>query len=338
MRKYYYKLDILRGIAIIGVLLIHITSILVSQQDVFSIFINQASRFAVPTFLFLSGLGITISNKLKRGYRNFLLKQMEKIIPLYSIYSLIYYLVKYRTFSILGFVKGFFLGRSYYHLYYVTLIFLLYSIYPIILKLVKKKYGILIALFITVLSQELGIFTGMNIFNNKLNIFNWIFYFSFGAWFADNFESKVDRIKKNKIEIFCIFIVSLVGVFLESYLSMNKLGVGMATTSMRPSIILLSVLFVLLILSIDWKDNLFKKITIKLSNLSYGIYLSHVLVLEGYRYLHIKILGTSINSCIYVIITFIIVMLLSILLTIIMNKLMDVLSNVVNKKDNVIGV
>lgn len=136
-----------------------------------------------------------------------------------------------------------------------------------------------------------------------------------------------------------MYIYSIIGRgFLESYLSINKLGVGITTTLMRPSIILLSVLFVLLILSIDWKDNLFKKITIKLSNLSYGIYLSHALVLEGYRYLHIKILGTSINSCIYVIITFIIVMLLSILLTIIMNKLMDVLSNVVNKKDNVIGV
>lgn len=67
--------DSLRGISVIGVILIHITSFTTIENGevtyALSIFINQLARFAVPAFLILSGWGLSISNKLEHGYKFF---------------------------------------------------------------------------------------------------------------------------------------------------------------------------------------------------------------------------------------------------------------------------
>ena len=52
MSTRYEKFDILRGFAIIGVVLT-INAPLATDGEVFAILINQMSRFAVPIFLFI---------------------------------------------------------------------------------------------------------------------------------------------------------------------------------------------------------------------------------------------------------------------------------------------
>ena len=59
MSKRYEKFDILRAFAILAVVLIHITAPLATDEDIFSIVLNQVSRFAVPVFFILSGWGLT---------------------------------------------------------------------------------------------------------------------------------------------------------------------------------------------------------------------------------------------------------------------------------------
>src|SRR5699024_12452122 len=66
----YEKFDILRGFAIIGVVLIHITAPLATDGDVFSIIVNQMSRFAVPVFFFLSGWGLTAAKSYEKSERS----------------------------------------------------------------------------------------------------------------------------------------------------------------------------------------------------------------------------------------------------------------------------
>lgn len=320
MKKRYEELDVLRGMAIIGVILIHITSELIDAQDNLGLFINQAARFAVPVFLILSGLGLTLSNKINQGYFNFLWKQLSKIILLYFIWSVIYYTATSESYSILGFIKGFILGANYYHLYYVPIIIFLYFIYPLLLKLAKNIYGLATVLLVTVLSQLADILTGIEIFNNPLNVFNWVFYFALGIWLAHNFETKFKEIKRRKVLIAALFTTMLFLLLVESYFLKE-------ITSMRPSVILYSVLFVLLVLSVNWKNNVFKNLILKLSGLSYGIYLSHAIVLTIYEKVY-KELGFSWNSMLYIIITFIVVALLSIVLTVIGDKVMLVINNI----------
>lgn len=56
MNKRFENFDYLRGFAMIGVVLIHITAPLVSSGDLWSWLFNQLSRFAVPVFFLLSGI------------------------------------------------------------------------------------------------------------------------------------------------------------------------------------------------------------------------------------------------------------------------------------------
>lgn len=330
MAKRYDELDVLRGLAIIGVILIHVTSGLV--QDSFVLFINQASRFAVPVFLLLSGLGLTISNKLKQGYFRFLWQQLSKILGLYLVWSIIYYTISSESNSIIGFMKGFVLGTNQYHLYYVPLIIFLYMIYPLLLKIVKNIYGLVSILVITVLSQVASLWTGLETLNHMLNVFNWLFYFALGIWIAYNFEGKVNRIKQRRTLIFLLFTIMLVVLFSESYFSIENLGIGAATASTRPTVILFSVLFVFLILSMNWKNNLLKGPVLKLAQFSYGIYLSHVFVLIGFEWLYDKI-EFSMSSILYTGIAFIIVTMLSVVITKVMDKLILVFENIFKGKN-----
>src|SRR5690606_26499776 len=125
---------------------------------------------------------------------------ISKIIPLYLLWSIIYYIVSYETYSITDFLTGFVLGH-YYHLYYVPLIIFLYLVYPILKQCAKNFLGLLIVLFITILSHVADIVTGAEIFNNSLNIFNWLFYFVFGIWFAHNFEDKIKKLREKKYSL-----------------------------------------------------------------------------------------------------------------------------------------
>lgn len=50
--KRYENFDSLRGIAIIGVVLIHITAPLTVENNFIGLLLNQLSRFAVPVFFY----------------------------------------------------------------------------------------------------------------------------------------------------------------------------------------------------------------------------------------------------------------------------------------------
>lgn len=330
MKKRYLELDILRAMAIMGVLLIHISGRVIPSnngmiEDI-ALFINQSSRFAVPVFLILSGWGLTISNSLKDGYLSFVRKRILKIVILYIIWSIIYYTATVNSFDVIDFIKRFILGSNYYHLYYVPLIIIFYLIYPWVLKIGKSNLGLIFILVITILSQEADIITGIDLFNNAKNIFNWIFFFALGSWLANDYDSKIEKLQKYRLIIIVLFITTLSAVFFESYLSINKIGKEMSTTSMRPSIIMLSVLFLTTFLSINWKDSFLIKPLLNLSTLAYGVYLSHALILSIFDKVYVK-LGFSMESVLYIVTAFIVVLFMSILVTIVLNKIISVIGS-----------
>lgn len=314
MGRRYKELDILRGLSIIGVLLIHISSHRIN--DNVGLFINQISRFAVPSFLFLSGMGLTLSNKLNEGYLNFIVNLVSKILPPYLLWNILYYLVnEFEGYSIIGFTKGVVLGTNAYHLYYVPITIFLYLIYPILLKIAAKAHGLVIVLIITIISQHISLIINIDIFNLPQNVCNWIFYFVLGIWFSDNFPSKLLIIKQNKLIIRTLFICTLFGILSES----NILNV---TTSMRASIILYTTSFILFIFSFEWNKNFIKMSLLNLSKKTYGIYLSHVIVLMAIDFLYIT-LEVRFVSSIYIAVTFVSVILLSTMIALVMNLLVN---------------
>lgn len=153
-REKIIEMDMLRAICAIAVVIIHtsgytlINSVKGSTSYNVSLSLNQITRFSVPLFLFLSGLGLGISYKRDESYFKFIKKRVFKIIPPYILWGSLYLILiqknyDYRNWGEL-FLKG---DKVFYHLYYIPLIMTLYIIFPIFYPLFKRIKGVVFLSF-----------------------------------------------------------------------------------------------------------------------------------------------------------------------------------------------
>ncbi|WML35789.1 acyltransferase [Clostridium sp. OS1-26] len=283
-------MDVIRAFAIIAVVLIHVSAIVMTGNNISSrtynasMVINQIARFSVPAFILISGIGLTLSYKKEQGYFKFLARRFNKIIPSYILWCMIYIYFTNSNIEISNVVNSLIYGKVFYHFYYIPLIIQFYLVYPFIYRFIGTKRGLLISFLITfgiiiftryyILSDELKWFF------DKKNLLDWIFYFSFGAFIGKNLEKFLMLAKKYKVLILISFLVSIC-IMLYDAASSIKIGKDLeyAATFMRPAVLLYSVLLILFIFSVEWKENIFMKIVNYISKNSYAIYLSHALVL-----------------------------------------------------------
>lgn len=87
-------------------ILIHVTSPVAADGNIWGVLINQAFRFAVPVFFLLSGWGMAITNSYEKNtnYIEFSHKKFNKIIPAYFIWNVIYILWIYIIYTNLMFI------------------------------------------------------------------------------------------------------------------------------------------------------------------------------------------------------------------------------------------
>lgn len=313
MSTRYEKFDILRGFAIIAVVLIHITAPLATDGDIFSIIVNQVSRFAVPVFFFLSGWGLTMAESYKKSesYWSFLKARFSNVLPQYVVWNFIY-LAYSDVWSVENFselLKAFLSGTIYNHLYFVPVILTLYVFYPLLLK-ISNKTGVLISLLITIISQLSDLWIVHEYFYMNRNIFNWIFYFIFGIWFSKNFEDKVQRLQKYKIPIRIGLVLSMILVVLTPFLIGDLFDFSLVLASTRPTVIYYSTMLVLFMIVTPFSHQKFNKPFRILSKYSFYIYLSHYIFVSLWRDFYLKS-GWDWNSLLYISVTFILVMSIS---------------------------
>lgn len=324
-RKRYIEFDILRGLSVIGVVLIHITSTMMDNalepRYGVAVFINQLTRFAVPSFLFLSGFGLTISDKLKDGYLKFLRNRLSRILILYILWSIFYYFYNNNGFDLLGFLSQLLLGNTSYHLYYVPLILIYYVFFPILKKTGVSNTGLILTLIITLFNQIFIDLSDFALIKDEINPLNWVFYFALGIWFSQNLDEKIKFLKGKSKIIFAGFLISLIGIFLETYYMIDEIGVYAAASSVRASVIVYAVLFILLIISINWDSFSLQQLLIMLSKHSYGIYLSHVFILNAFTNWFSGF--SSPGTLIYLISSLIFVLATSLILSIAIDQIID---------------
>ncbi|GAA3402867.1 acyltransferase [Paenibacillus hodogayensis] len=147
------ELDIVRGVAIAAVLLIHGTSTprvelpLGSRSHTLYFAINNLSYFPVQLFVLLSGLVLFYSYYDKwtvRSAPSFYFKRLQFILIPYLLWSCFYYLfdqwlnpaVKVQ-FSFSDFVSLLPWAEAGYHLYFMTLIMQFYALFPLLVTLAK---------------------------------------------------------------------------------------------------------------------------------------------------------------------------------------------------------
>lgn len=150
------ELDILRGIAILAVIGIHVTSttlqlygnnVLHPNIDILTNqFINQFLRFATPLFLLLSGATLTLSHlRHLLTFPLFLKKRFLRVLIPYVAWSIILGIVVYQLNiqnHLTDVIKNIFYGTADYHLYFIVLILQFYVLFPFLFSLLQKMTNV----------------------------------------------------------------------------------------------------------------------------------------------------------------------------------------------------
>jgi surface polysaccharide O-acyltransferase-like enzyme len=147
--------DFLRLIAIVAVVVIHVTANALlawppADRGVLLPFVNDAVRFAVPSFLFVTG-ALVWSRPFARGYeayRTFLRRRFRLIVVPYLFWSAVYLVVKYaqptaktpRGFGPVtsDIVTSVVTGRASFHLYFVPTIVMMYMAAPFASRVMRS--------------------------------------------------------------------------------------------------------------------------------------------------------------------------------------------------------
>lgn len=149
------EIDILRALAILAVIMIHATGFMLTKLSRDSIyyvpysFLQYASSFAVPVFIWISGF-VTFYSYLDKPMTGRMLgsfyrkRLLTTVIP-YILFSIVYYWFRHPGYdnllsasSLRHFGYLLLTGGAYTHLYYMFIILQFYLLFPLLLYAAKK--------------------------------------------------------------------------------------------------------------------------------------------------------------------------------------------------------
>lgn len=301
---YIKEIDLLRGFAILGVLIIHTvaggTTIRpLNLLAISNIFIDTFSHFAVPLFIFISGFVLPMKYQENYSLKLYYNNRIKSIIPQYIIFSILYtlfYAILYSPPTLIRFIKNILFATSFYHMWFFAILIQLYIFYPIIIKVYnnfnqKNKIilFLVLSLFIqiawnTILGREIFNFISAILNTNPIKMstdrifFSYFFYFIIGIYLSQNYKTfKFNNIKL----IYLLFVIlSLTGVI--SYLWVGKAFIfnsshliGFFEPILYTSSFILFLKISKYLLGNNEKSFV-KSVLYSLGNYSFGIYLIHV--------------------------------------------------------------
>ncbi len=291
--KYF---DVLRGLAIIGVVAIHSNGGGLSfPPDTFNfnftLIWRQILNFSVPLFLAISGYFLVkhVGSSLKEHF-SFLKKQIPRVYIPTMFWSLIMLIIAFFLFDrpLIGEIKKLVVFQSFGPYYFIALIIQYYLLLPLFKNFLNIR-GVLIALFISLLSTILifyiRYYTDISL---PLIIYGglfptWIVFFVYGLYLGSGREIKINN-KWLILGIFIFYFLSCV----ESYVLYSQFDqAGNAATAVKTT----SFIYSLFVIAFLFKniDFINFKIMKKLGDVSFGIYLIHMFILP----IVAKILKTS---------------------------------------------
>lgn len=301
MNKRIIELDYVRAVSMLAVVTLHVTGAFVLGDSRLTLFgmnpafiLNQLMRFAVPTFILLSGVS------LGRGksdipplefYRGRLFKVALPYLVWYSVYYI--YNVYFAGFkgSSASYFLGILTGAAAPHLYFTVVVIQLYILFPALSRLIKKHRNVtlLVCFAITFYFQQ-GIYLkcfGAHVLPHTLEPYTWLlfptwlFYFAAGMAISRDSLSKLSETGKRLVPL----LIPAVLIFGFMYALESKLT-GSYELSIKPQLFLYTALtfFTLMGLGAACKKFTFiNSCASFLSTHSMTIYFLHVLILSIFR-------------------------------------------------------
>lgn len=227
----------LRGIAICAVVAIHTFNIGLSAStgsimNMIYYLINKLLQFAVPCFIFISSILITYSTRNKVfNLGTFYRKKMKRIVIPYVVWSSIYLglglLIRTKHLSDLLSIKNWIdwllFGKSYTHLYYMSIMVQFYLVAPIFIFLLHKlhnkfKHKDIVVILISAIVLE-GVIYYINKhfiyphFKYTATLMIWYIYIIIpGMWIGLYYERFMGIIERNRY-----LMISILGISIANY-------------------------------------------------------------------------------------------------------------------------
>lgn len=286
-----YWLDNLRAIATIAVICLHVSAPIVQKFEELPLLtwqigniLDSAVRFCVPVFFMISGALL-----LNRDYQlqEFFKKRIYRIVLPFLFWSVVYvvydsFIVGAKPVVFSGFLKKLamdLLHGAEYHLWFIYVLIGLYLFVPILRGWIKNSSELELKYFILI--WVITILYGVPVVNQYLpNISLLSFSGYIGYFVLGYYLFKYGTTKKYLIFGFILigFLSTALGTFFASTIKSNLVVYfyGYLTFNVAIS----SVGVFLLIKNYEFKSKIVKKGLAIISKYSFGIYLSHILVLS----------------------------------------------------------
>ncbi len=298
---------VLRAVAIVAVVLIHVLSSIkpspfYADSGVWqwvAVGLDQASRVSVPLFVALSGYGLWLGygQSMKfQDFPGFLYRRLRKLLPTYVAWSIVFALVFtiFPTWTTRETLPSFpwqlVWGRADYHLYFVPMILQLYLLFPL-LAWVQWRWPMV--LLVGALAVQLAWYAyysyGMHVpldlvfFMGDSEQYlwspNWIWYFVLGM----QLPSVISYLRQRQVFTVLMLLSSVVwvGMVVGAVSAINS-GIDplLALKFTRYEVVLYATLAVTTLLTAVQSIKRVPTIVEWLGVWSYHIYLSHTLLLR----------------------------------------------------------
>lgn len=290
MKQYVKSIDSLRILCILGVVLIHTTTRTLEAAKFnlsdfpVSIFLNQIVRFAVPLFFMISGFVLETNFDGKSGYFSFIKKRFSRIFIPFVFWSAVYYLFVYNQ-NHDNFLRVILTGDASYQLYFIPTLCIFYLIFPFLHKIYKiisnKIFLTLLFIFqIWLLYQDYFVTEFRLVDPLHIAILGY-FFFIIGIIAARNKDAINLFVHKWKVLLLLATSGMGIYVFWEGFSRFLATGNFLSFYSQwRPSVLIYTILIGLISFHLFEKTKLQFSAVVKLSRLSFLVFLIHVIVLE----------------------------------------------------------
>lgn len=298
MKNRYIEVDILKIFACICVIVIHISAALVATGNTGVIFINCMTRFAVPCFIFASGLILMVIYKDRdTPYLDFQKKRLNSVLAPYLTWAVIFLVVNIGVgafaFNARTVWNGIVWGNSSYHLYFMIIIIQLYLLFPIIKAVLKALSPVVAMLFILAYQMFYTAMSPMLIANFKFvadhydRLFTtYLTYFLIGALIGAHYQAIKDALDKFKLQILTslgfLYVLALFGWTVSQLPGIPQLSVKFNTPYTWVIYSILATLFGLALASVIAQRVPEEKYGVieLISAATFYVYLGHPLLLS----------------------------------------------------------
>jgi surface polysaccharide O-acyltransferase-like enzyme len=287
-------LDVLRGAGALAVIVLHASAGPLTQESSLGqaswtlLLPNVMARFAVPVFVILSGMGLTLSARPDDGYPRFLLRRLSSILPAYIAWSLIYnwLLPKHEALSVRGLAADLYTGHASNHLYFVPAIVRLYVLYPVMRYCARSAWGVLgccaLSASMIWLSPLLP-HTQLGAILDAVLPLRWIGYFVLGIWLGSTRPhdggAATSRKSARLAPVVAVLSLGYMIATVRSELA-HTADIEVALDAAEPLVFPYSVGILLWVMGEAPADGRLSRLLTFVSHHSYSVYLSHMLMLH----------------------------------------------------------